>query len=160
MAPLSKFGRTVNVEGNATDPLCIQIAVPSVSAAQPLVIVINDDQSLLESRRKLLEACGASVSTACGELMAIREAILHPVDLVLIDATNVGLEHGEKICEIVRSIRPDQLIGLLVQPECGIPTDTSADRVIHRTGPRRMLVEANEMLSGRLNVDLWQNGNS
>jgi len=108
----------------------------------------------------LLESCGAKVSTACGEIMAIHEAILHPVDLVLIDATNVGWEHGEKICGIVRGIRPDQLIGLLVQAECGVPANTSADRVIHRTGPRRMLVEANEMLKGRLNVDLWQNGNT
>jgi hypothetical protein len=69
-------------------------------------MVINDDQSLLESRRLLLEACRATALTACGEIMAIHEAMVHPVDLVLIDATNVGLEHGEKICAIVRDIRP------------------------------------------------------
>jgi hypothetical protein len=78
----------------------------------------------------------------------------------LIDATNVGLEHGEKICEMVRELRPEQLIGLLIQPETAIPWKTSADRVIVRTGPRRILVEANEMLEGRLNVDLWRDGNA
>jgi PleD family two-component response regulator len=126
--------------------------------AQPAVLVINDDQSLLESRRMLLEACGAKVLTACGEIMAIHEAIVHPVDLVLIDATNVGLEHGEKVCTVVRDIRPNQLIGLLIQTEIGTPLKTSADRVIPRTGPRRILVEANEMLEGRLNLDLWRDG--
>ena len=31
-----------------------------------------------------------------------------------------------------------------------------ADRVIHRAGPRRMLVEINELLNGRLDVELWE----
>lgn len=131
-----------------------------VVAFPPSVFVINDDQSLLETRRLLLESCGATVLTACGELMAIREVLAQPADLVLIDATNVGLEHGEKICEMVRELRPEQLIGLLIQPETAIPWKTSADRVIVRTGPRRILVEANEMLEGRLNVDLWRDGNA
>ncbi len=129
----------------------------SYSSVRPWILVINDDQSLLESRRLLLEACGANVLTACGEEKAIQEAVVDQVDLILIDATNVGLEHGEKICRIVRAIRPDQRIGLLVQAEQGQPFDTSADRVIFRTGPRRILVDINEMLQGRLDLDLWQN---
>jgi len=96
--------------------------------------------------------------TACGEIMTIREVMEQPADLVLIDATNVGLEHGEKICGIVRDLRPEQLIGLLIQPEIGVPPETRADRVIARTGPRRILVEANEMLKGRLDLDLWRDG--
>jgi CheY-like chemotaxis protein len=133
-------------------------SMSSVATSSPAVFVINDDQSLLESRRRLLEACGATVVTACGEIMAIQEAMEQDADLILIDATNVGLEHGEKICDIIRKIRPGQLIGLLVQPEIGTPPVTSADRVIARTGPRRILVEANEMLEGRLSVDLWRDG--
>jgi len=92
--------------------------------------------------------------------MVIHEAIVHPGDLVLIDAINVGLEHREKIRAIVRDLRPQQLIGLLIQPEIGTPLETSADRMIPRTGPRRILAEANEMLEGRLNVDLWRDGSS
>ncbi len=132
--------------------------MPQVALSQPIVIVINDDQSLLESRRLLLESCGATVKTACGELMALQETIQQEADLILIDATNVGFEHGEKICAMVREIRPDQQIGLLVQPEIGKPENTSANRVIFRTGPRRLLMEANEMLDGRLSLDLWQDG--
>jgi hypothetical protein len=44
---------------------------------------------------------------------------------------------------------------MLVQPEIGIPAHTFADHVVYRSGPRRMLVEVNELLDGRLDVDLW-----
>jgi CheY-like chemotaxis protein len=120
------------------------------------ILVINDDQSLLETRRILLESYGAKVFTARGTSEAIRETVLEPADLVLIDASNVGLEHGERLCGLVKSLRPGEPVALLVAPERGIPTETQADRVIYRTGPRRILVEIDEMLDGRLGVKLWE----
>jgi CheY-like chemotaxis protein len=120
------------------------------------ILVINDDQSLLETRRMLLESYGAKVLTARGVPEAIQETVMEPADLVLIDASNVGLEHGERLCGIVKSLRPGEPVALLVAPERGIPTETQADRVIYRTGPRRILVEIDEMLDGRLGVKLWE----
>ena len=75
---------------------------------QPSVLVINDDRSLLNSRRMLLEDCGAKVFTARGVEEAIRETLHDPVDLVVIDVTNVGLEHGVMLCELVKGIHPSQ----------------------------------------------------
>jgi len=124
--------------------------------SQPRILVINDDRALIETRRMLLEDCGAIVFTARGSEEALRETIHDPVDVVLIDATNVGLEQGEKLCSIVKSLRPSECVAMLVTPEIGIPSNTLADRVIHRTGPRRILVELNEVLDGRLDVKLWE----
>jgi CheY-like chemotaxis protein len=122
---------------------------------QPKILVINDDRSLLNSRRMLLEDCGAEVFTARGVEEAIRETLHDPVDLVVIDVTNVGLEHGVMLCELVKSIHPSQRVALLVKPEMGLPSSSRADRVIFRTGPRKILVEINEMLDGRLDLNLW-----
>jgi hypothetical protein len=104
----------------------------------------------------LLQECGAEVFTARGSEESVRATFNDPVDLVLIDGTNVGLEHGEKPCGLVKSLRPSECLALLIKPKFGIPTETLADRVIHRTGPRRMLVEINELLHGRLDVEPWE----
>jgi hypothetical protein len=124
--------------------------------SQPRILVINDDRALIETRRMLLEDCGAIVFTARGSEEAVRETLRDPVDLVVIDATNVGLEQGEKLCGIVKTLRPSDCVAMLVTPEIDIPSNTLADRVVHRTGPRRILVELNEMLDGRLDVNLWE----
>ena len=123
---------------------------------QPRILVINDDRALIETRRMLLEDCGAIVFTARGSEEAVRETLNDPVDLVVIDATNVGLEQGEKLCGIVKSIRPSECVAMLVTSEIDITSNTLADRVIYRTGPRKILVELNEFLGGRLDVDLWE----
>lgn len=123
---------------------------------RPRILILNDDRRLLETRKMLFEGCGAEVFTARGSEESVRATVNDPVDLVLIDATNVGLEHGEKLCRMVKSLRLAECIALLIKPELGIPTETMADRVIHRTGPRRMLVEINELLHGRLDVELWE----
>jgi CheY-like chemotaxis protein len=124
--------------------------------SQPRILVINDDRALIETRRMLLEDCGAIVFTARGSEEAVRETLHDPVDLVVIDATNVGLEQGEKLCGIVKTLRPSDCVAILVTPEIDIPSNNLADRVIHRTGPRSILVELNEVLDGRLDVDLWE----
>ena len=123
---------------------------------QPRILVINDDRALIETRRMLLEDCGAIVFTARGSEEALRETVRDAVDLVLIDATNVGLEQGEKLCRIVKTMRPSECVAMLVTPEIDILSNTLADRVIYRTGPRRILVELNEILNGRLDLDLWE----
>ena len=125
---------------------------------RPRILILNDDRRLLETRKMLLQDCGAEVFTARGSEESVRATLNDPVDLVLIDATNVGLEHGEKLCGLVKRLRPSERIALLIKPEIGIPTETMADRVIHRSGPRRMLVEINELLNGRLDVELWEKG--
>ncbi|WP_263377549.1 response regulator [Granulicella paludicola] len=123
---------------------------------KPRILVINDDRVLIETRRMLLEDSGAIVFTACGSEEAVRETLKDPADLVLIDATNVGLAQGEKLCGIVKTLRPSECVAMLVSPELDIPSHTLADRVIYRSGPRRILVELNEFLDGRLDVDLWE----
>ncbi len=124
--------------------------------SQPRILVINDDEFLLKSRRMLLESVGAQVFIACGTKEAIREILLDPVDLVLIDLTNVGLEHGKALSKIVKGIHPSQMVALLVKSETQLPSDIEADHVIRRSGPRQMLVTINELLDGRLNLDLWR----
>jgi CheY-like chemotaxis protein len=123
---------------------------------KPQILVINDDRSLLATRQMLLESCGAEVFTAAGTEEALREALKDPVDLAIIDATNVGLEHGETLCRIIKNIHPSKCVALLIEPEMGLPNHTLADRIIPRTGPRRMLVEINELLGGRLDLNLWE----
>jgi len=123
---------------------------------EPRILVINDDRALIESRRRLFENCGATVFTARGTEEALQEVISEPVDLVLIDGTNVGLDHAERLCQIVKALRPSECVAMLVQPQIGVPSHTLADRVIPRSGPRRMLVEVNEILGGRLDLNLWE----
>lgn len=91
-----------------------------------------------------------------GPKRAIRETLERPVDLVLIDATNVGLEKGALFCEIVKRLRPSETVALLVLPETSISSETMADRIILRAGPRSFLVEVDEILGGRLDIDLWR----
>lgn len=128
---------------------CLMITDP---ASAPRILIINDDRSLIETRRMLLESCGALVFTARGTEEAVRETALEPVNLVLIDATNVGREHGEFLCGIVKAINPSEFVALLLMPDGGIPRATLADRVIFRNGPRRLLVEINEILQGGLKL--------
>jgi CheY-like chemotaxis protein len=104
----------------------------------PRVLVVNDDRRLLNSHRLLLEDCGAQVFTARGESEAIVETLTEPVDLVIIDVTNGGLQHGMVLCDLVKTIHPSQCVALLVKPEVGLPSSSRADRVIFRTGPRRV----------------------
>jgi CheY-like chemotaxis protein len=157
-APSLGFARgsdTFLDSANLRASVCIELAL-GLSMNEPRILVINDDRALVESRRRLLEDCGAIVFTARGSEEALRETLHEVVDLVLIDATNVGLEQGEKLCGIVKSLRPSECVAMLVQPEIDILTETLADRVIYRSGPRRILVEINEVLNGRLDVDLWE----
>ena len=111
---------------------------------------------MIESRRKLLEHCGAAVITARGSEEALQQTLHEPVDLVLIDATNIGVERGEKLCGLVKRHRPHECVAMLIQPELDALPDTEADRVIHRSGPGKILVEINEMLDGRLDINLWE----
>jgi hypothetical protein len=52
----------------------------------------------------------AEVFTARGSEESVRATLNDPVDLVLIDGTNVGLEHGEKLCGLVKSLRPSECL--------------------------------------------------
>ena len=91
----------------------------------PEVLIINDDRSLLQSRRQLLESYGARVSTARGTAEAIVETILDSADLILIDATNVGPEHGAFLCGIVKRLRPSKRVALLAFSDTEIPPNTA-----------------------------------
>jgi DNA-binding NtrC family response regulator len=119
---------------------------------KPRILVLNDDQHLLETRRMLLEAFGAHVTTGRGTHESVHEILVEPADLVLIDATNVGLGHGEFLCETIKKIHPLQPVALLVKAELGVPTFTKADRIIYRNDPRQILREVNELLQYRLEL--------
>ncbi len=124
----------------------------SEQAPKPKILVLNDDEHLLKTRRLLLEAFGAHVTTGRGTHESVHEILVEPADLVLIDATNVGLGHGEYLCEVVKRIHPLQPVALLVKAEYGVPTETKADRIIFRTDPRQILREVNELLQYRLEL--------
>jgi CheY-like chemotaxis protein len=129
-----------------------------MSAQRPRILVINDDRKLLKTRKLLLEENGAIVYTACGVREAIQETLTEPADLVLIDATNVGLDHAEMLCEFVKSLHPNQCVALLVRKDTGRPQNTRADRVIFRGGPRQFLTEVNELIGGRFDLNFWRRG--
>ena len=124
--------------------------------SKPQVLIVNDDQSLCETRRMLLEDCGAMVTTACGIVTDIEAKLTPLLDLILIDATNVGRRRGEELCGVVKRAHPVACVALLVQPEVNTVENTQADHVISRTGPRRILVEIDELLGGRLDLNLWE----
>jgi len=124
--------------------------------AQPRILVINDDDRLLNTRRMLLEQAGAYVIAARGIQEAVKDALTKQVDLVLIDATNVGLEHAQILSEFVKTVHPRQCVALLVAPEAGTPAQTKVDRVILRRGPRRLLTEINELIGGRFDLNFWE----
>ncbi len=109
-----------------------------------------------ETRRLLLEHCGAKVYTACGQPGDIEGKLAAALDLVLIDSTNVGLQRGEELCHVVKSVDPSRCVAMLATPDTGVGANTRADHLILRTGPRQMLVEINELLHDRLNVNLWE----
>jgi CheY-like chemotaxis protein len=123
---------------------------------KPRILVINDDRALIETRRMLLQASGAIVFTARGSAEALYETLRDSVDLVLIDATNVGVEQGEKLCDIVKSLRPSDRVAMLFAPGTDVPSNSRADRIFYRSGPRRLLVQLNELLDNRLKVNLWE----
>jgi len=125
---------------------------PSEQPPKPKILVLNDDEYLLETRRMLLEAFGAHVTTGRGTHESVHEILVEPADLVLIDATNVGLSHAEFLCGVVKRIHPLQPVALLVKAEFGVPTETKADRIIYRNDPRQVLREVNELLQYRLEL--------
>jgi CheY-like chemotaxis protein len=125
---------------------------------KPTILIVNDDPHLCETRRVLLESCGAEVYTACSRPSDVEEKLRRPLDLVLIDSTNVGLALGEQVCHRVKSLTPSRCVVILAKPESGLAEKTSADHLIIRAGPRQMLVEINELLDDRLDVNLWDPG--
>jgi hypothetical protein len=104
----------------------------------------------------LLESCGARVFTACGEASEVKEKLQNHLDLVLIDSTNVGFARGEQLCHLVKVVTPSRCVALLAKPEMGLAEKSSADHLILRSGARQMLVEINELLGERLDVNLWE----
>jgi DNA-binding response OmpR family regulator len=123
---------------------------------RPHILIINDDIRLCETRKLLLESCGATVSTACGDASEVREKLKKSLDLVLVDSTNVGSARAEQLCQLVKKTMPSSPIALLAKPELGLSAKLSADHLILRTGTRQMLVEINELLDERLDVNLWE----
>ena len=122
---------------------------------KPTILIVNDDVRLCETRKLLLENCGAEVVTACTHPSDLVEKLRLPLDLVLIDSTNVGFVQGEYICNAVKTLNASRCVAILAKPELGVNESTSADRLILRTGPRQMLVEINELLGERLDVNIW-----
>ena len=86
--------------------------------SKPRILVINDDRALIETRQMLLEDSGAIVFTARGSEEALRETLHEPADLVLIDATNVGLEQGKKLCGFVKALRPSECVATPAKIRC------------------------------------------
>jgi len=117
---------------------------------KPTILIVNDDLQLCEIRKLLLENCGAEVSMACGDASDLVEKLRQPLDLVLIDSTNVGFSRGEELCHIVKSFGFTTRVAMLATPELGIPESTCTDRLILRTGPRLMLRKINELVDDRL----------
>jgi response regulator RpfG family c-di-GMP phosphodiesterase len=122
----------------------------------PIILIINDDIRLCRTRKMLLESCGAKVLTACGEPSEMKEKLQNSLDLVLIDSTNVGFARGEELCGLVKSEKPSRCVALLATPEMGLVENSLADHIIFRTGTRQMLVEINELIGERMDVNLWE----
>ena len=123
---------------------------------RPKILFVNDDIHLCATRKMLFESCGATVYTACGDRSDVEKSLQHPLDLVIIDSTNVGYERGEQLCSLVKQVAPSLGVALLAKPESGLPEKSSADHLVLRTGPRQMLVRINELLGERLDVNLWK----
>ena len=123
---------------------------------KPVILIVNDDERLCETRKMLLESCGAEVYTACGRADDIAHKLQYSLDLVLIDSTNVGLKRGEQLCRMVKAYDNSRCVAMLARPETGVAADAIADHLILRTGPRQMLVEINELLKDRLDINLWK----
>jgi CheY-like chemotaxis protein len=127
---------------------------------KPTILIVNDDLRLCETRKMLLEGCGAEVETACGDPSLLARKLGRPLDLVLIDSTNVGFSRGEELCSIVKALDSTTCVAMLATPELGIAEVTSADRLILRTGPRQILRQVNELVHDRLDVNLWETSNT
>ncbi|HLI76944.1 MAG TPA: hypothetical protein VKV02_08355, partial [Acidobacteriaceae bacterium] len=92
---------------------------------KPTILIVNDDLRLCETRKMLLENCGAEVYTACTHPSDLVEKLRLPLDLVLIDATNVGFEQGEYICNAVKKLDSSRCVAMLAKPEMGVNESTS-----------------------------------
>jgi hypothetical protein len=111
---------------------------------------------LLETRKRLFEDCGAEVFTARGSPEPVRVTSNDPVDLVLVDATNVGLEHGEKLCGLVKSLRPVRGRCIAHQARIWHPNRNNGCSGDSKDGPSQKVGRINELLRGCLDVDLWE----
>jgi len=116
---------------------------------KPKILLLNDVQELLDTRRLIFEAHGAEVTTGRGTRESIHELLREPVDLILIDATNVGFRHAEFICETAKKIQPSIPAAMLVLPHTEVPDNTQADRIIYRSSAAHIVSEVYDLLQSR-----------
>jgi response regulator RpfG family c-di-GMP phosphodiesterase len=97
----------------------------------------------------IFEAHGADVITGRGTRESFHTLLQEPVDLILIDGTNVGIRHAEFICETAKQIQPSIPVALLVLPHTEVPENTLADRVIVRDNAAHIVSEVFDLLQRR-----------
>lgn len=72
-----------------------------VEAPNPLVLIVDDDPSVLEGATRFLEKCGLEVVTAASPFEVPRMAFLKQPDVVVLDITMPGL-NGEEVSGFLR----------------------------------------------------------
>ena len=118
------------------------------NAAVPTILCIDDHQSGLIIRKKMLESQGYSVLTAADGLSGLSVLARCPVDAVVLDYRMPGM-NGDAVAQTIRKEHPDLPVVLLT----GYPQDPSdtnlvglVDAVITKGEPPQSLLGALERL--------------
>jgi len=117
-------------------------AVPSAESYQTAktVLFVDDEPSILKTRRLVFEALGYSVLTAVSGEEALKALKLHSVDAVVLDYLMPGMD-GEETARCIRKLRGDVPIilstGCLNLPQHALKVVTAA--VEKGAGPEALI---------------------
>src|SRR5262249_28347134 len=128
-------------------------AVPSAESYQTAktVLFVDDEPSILKTRRLVFEALGYSVLTAISGEEALKALELHSVDAVVLDYLMPGMDGEETAC-CIRKLRGDIPIilssGCLTVPQHLLKVVTAA--VEQGAGPEALIGVLEQHLHRRL----------
>jgi len=92
----------------ATEP-----EIRPTASAKPLVLVVDDDESMRELLQRQMELDGYRVTAAKDGFRAIREIEASPPDVVLLDALMPGMD-GFRVAEILKSSERTRAIPIIM----------------------------------------------
>lgn len=127
---------------------------------KPLILCADDNLSLLEGWKMLLEANGYDVLTANDGTEAFQEFISHPVDLVLLDY-HMPRMNGDVAAAHMKSSKTDVPIALFSSDDLGSVDDLeTVDTFISKSEPIPKVLEiVDQLLSRRFlfrRLDPWE----
>jgi CheY-like chemotaxis protein len=103
------------------------------------ILCIDDNESILNYEKTLLERAGYAVLTAASADQALRLATMCEIDAVLLDYEMPGM-NGDEIALEIKRMRPELRILLLSGSEVPSRALTLVDAFVHKLDASRQLL--------------------